>query len=151
MKFHGFKFNLGLSLIAVVLTVVDIVLMINYGFEGQLLIALYVLIGVVPICSLVFMMAGLGPTILIDKASNTINTIGIADERYKMDKNMRNTQAIIHLDEIFDCRVYKKNMIFKIKYANDKVLDLSAFSFNQILMIQKEIEKIITNQNIENL
>ena len=42
-------------------------------------------------------------------------------------------------------------MIFKIKYANDKVLDLSAFSFNQILMIQKEIEKIITNQNIENL
>ena len=44
MKISGLKYKVLLSIITSVLLIIDVFLMIFYGFEGQLLIFLYIII-----------------------------------------------------------------------------------------------------------
>lgn len=144
MKFTGMKYNLLLIIITIVFTIVDIFLMVNYGFSGQLLILLYTMIGIIPLCSIIAIITGMSsPTILIDNCTRKISANFIANDRYKSNHNLRNQFTEIYFDEIIDCHKDKNNLIFKMKYDQNKTLYLYFFTKKQIESIKKEINKIM--------
>lgn len=139
MKIRGLKYNLLLTIIAMILAIVDVLLMIKFGFDGQLLIGLYVIIGVVPICAIVAICIGWGPTIQIDDVAKTITAFAIYDERRSQGKNSMFT--LISIDEILQCDIENKTILLKMKWNTYKRLYLSAFTNKQILKIKNDINK----------
>lgn len=143
-KYIGLKFNLILLILTIALAVVDIFLMGKYGFDGQLLIFLYVIIGVVPLCSIIALITGIfSPTIIIDNNARKIDAHFISNEIYKSNHNLRNSFTIIHFDEIVECVRETNKLIFVMKYNHVKTLYLSSFTEKQIIKIKNEIDKHI--------
>lgn len=144
MKYTGLKYNLLLITITIVSTILDIFLMVKYGFNGQLLIFLYVMIGIIPLCGITAIISGIcSPSILIDKTVKKIRANFIANKSYKNNHNLRNSFTDIYFDEIVDCTIDKNKLIFKMKYDNTEVLHLYFFIKSQIIKIKMEIDKII--------
>lgn len=139
MTFYGHRFKIALAVVFVFLSSVDIFLMFCYGFDGQLLIALYVLLGVVAVCALIAMLGNLVPSITI--SHNTIRTHAIYDERSRIARNHMNTFTTIHLDEVQMCEITERAIMLSMKWDGKKILFLSAFSNKQIANIKKEIDK----------
>ena len=139
MKFRGFLYILGLLIIAIVSLLSDIFLMAHFGFHGQWLIYLYVVLGVLFFGAIYFTIVGLVPTILLDKAQNKITWMFIADEFYKQTKGVV-VGDDIPFDEITACEINKKQLILKLKYGTTNILYLSAFTAKQVLKIKNEIE-----------
>ena len=139
MTFYGHKFKIALAIVFVFLSGVDLFLMHCYGFVGQPLIALYVLLGVVAVCALIAIIGNFAPSIVI--SNNTIQTNGIYDERSLIARNNMNTFTTIHLDEVQMCEITEKAIVLTTKWGSKRILFLSAFSSKQIANIKKEIDK----------
>jgi len=139
MTFYGHRFKIALAVVFVFISGVDLFLMLCYGFAGQPLIALYVLLGVVAACALIAMIGNLVPSIAI--SNNTIQAHAIYDERSRVARNHMNTFTTIHLDEVQMCEITGKTIMLSMKWDGKKVLFLSAFSNKQIVNIKKEIDK----------
>ncbi len=147
MKISGLKYKVLLSIITSVLLVIDVFLMIFYGFEGQLLIFLYIIIGIVPLCGILALCSNMFiPTITINYNTKTIITDFVANELYKNDRHLRNQGDMFYFDEITKCEIDNKKMQITLKYSQIKTLHLSFFTKDQIRKIQKEIDKIINNK-----
>ena len=146
MEITGLKYKVILALITISLFVIDIFLMISYGFVGQFLIFLYTLIGIVPLCGAFALCTNTFiPIITFNYLSKTIVTDFIANELYKEDKHLRNQGDIFYFDEIAKCEIDNKKIIIILKYGQAKTLHLSSFTKNQINKIKKEIDNIIIN------
>ena len=143
MKVTGLKYNLFVVILSALFAMLDIFLMINYRFGSQLLIFTYVMVGVVPLCGIISICAGISPTLMISKETATIKTLSIPDERYKIHKNAHNTEAVICFDEIDNCIIEDNKLIIKLRYGHEKTLYLGAFTKSQIIKIKSEIDKII--------
>lgn len=147
MKIYGLKYKVLLGIITISLLVVDIFLMISYGFEGQFLIFLYTMIGVVPLCGVFSLCSNVFiPTITFSYHSKIIITDFIANVLYKNDRHLRNQGDKFYFDEITKCEIDNKKMQITLKYGQVKTLNLIFFTKNQIHKIQKEIDKIINNK-----
>lgn len=144
MKIFGLKYKVLLGIISVLLLSVDLFLIAFYGFEGQLLIFLYIMVGVVPLwgvfalCSNTFI-----PSISFNYNTKTIVTDFVANELYKNDKSFRNQSDVFYFDEIINCEIDNKKVIITLKYGQVKTMNLSFFTKNQVIKIFKEIKKII--------
>lgn len=147
MKIFGLKYKVLLGFISILLLSVDLFLIAFYGFEGQLLIFLYIMIGIVPLCGILALCSNMFiPTITFDYNSKTIITDFIANELYKNDKHLRNQGDVFYFDEITNCEIDNKKMLITLKYGQVKTLYLSFFTKSQVCKIQKEIEKIMRNK-----
>ena len=143
MKISGLKFKTILIFISIVLFSVDVFLIIKYGFDKQLLVLLYLTIGIIPLCSIVALASGMSiPTVIINNDSKTIKFYFIANELYKRDKNLKNQMGTIPFDEIIGCEIDKNKLIIKLKYDSIKMLYLSSFSEKQINNIKNAIDSI---------
>lgn len=146
MKIFGLKCKALLGIISVLLLSVDLLLIAFYGFEGQLLIFLYIMIGLVPLwgvfalCSNIFI-----PSISFNYSTKTIVTDFVANELYKNDKHFRNQGDVFYFDEIINCEIDNKKVIITLKYGQVKTLYLSFFTQSQIYKIYNEINKIINS------
>jgi len=144
MKIFGLKYKVLLGIISILLLSIDLFLIAFYGFEGQLLIFLYIMIGLVPLwgvlalCSNIFI-----PSISFNYNAKTIITDFVANELYKNDKHLRNQGDLLYFDEIISCEIDNKKMTITLKYGQVKTLYLSFFTKGQIRKIQKEIDKIM--------
>ena len=144
MKIFGLKYKVLLGIISVLLLSVDLFLIAFYGFEGQLLIFLYIMVGVVPLwgafalCSNTFI-----PSISFNYNTKTIVTDFVANELYKNDKSFRNQSDVFYFDEIINCEIDNKKVIITLKYGQVKTMNLSFFTKNQVIKISEEIKKII--------
>lgn len=147
MKISGLKYKVLLSIITIALLVIDVFLMIFYGFEGQLLIFLYIMIGIVPLWGILALCSNMFiPTITFNYNAKTIITDFVANELYKNDRHLRNQGDKFYFDEITKCEIDNKKMQITLKYGQVKILHLSFFTKDQICKIQKEIDKIINNK-----
>ena len=144
MKIFGLKYKILLGIISVLLLSVDLFLIAFYGFEGQLLIFLYIMIGLVPLwgvfalCSNIFI-----PSISFDYSTKTIVTDFVANEQYKNDRHFRNQGDVFYFDEIINCEIDNKKLIITQKYGQVKTMYLSFFTQKQIFKVFEEIKKII--------
>ena len=144
MKIFGLRYKVLLGIISVLLLSVDLFLIVFYGFEGQLLIFLYIMIGLVPLwgvfalCSNTFI-----PSISFNYNAKTIITDFVANELYKNDRHFRNQGDVFYFDEIINCEIDNKKMIITQKYGQVKTLYLSFFTQKQVFKIFEEIKKII--------
>ena len=144
MKLYGLIYKIVLGIISVLLLSVDLFLIAFYGFEGQLLILLYILIGLVPLCGVFALCSNTFiPSITFDYSAKTIITDWVANELYKYDRGFRNQGDVFHFDEIINCDIDNKKVILTLKYGQVKTLYLSFFTKGQIRKIQKEIDKIM--------
>ena len=144
MKVFGLKYKVLLGTISVLLLSVDLFLITFYGFEGQLLIFLYIMIGLVPLCGVFALCSNTFiPSISFDYNAKTIITDFVANERYKNDRHFRNQGDVFHFDEIINCEIDNKKLILTLKYGQVKTLYLSFFTKSQIYKIHNEIKKII--------
>lgn len=141
MVITGLKYNLFIILLSIVFVIIDILLMICYGFEAQLLIFLYVMIGVVPLCGIISICVGMSPSVSIK--NKTIRTFSIPDDRYQITRAIHNTTTDIYTDEIISCEIEGYKLIFKLRYGHIKTLYLKLFTKRQIEKIKKEIDNII--------
>lgn len=148
MKIFGLKYKVLLGIISVLLLSIDLFLIAFYGFEGQLLIFLYIMIGLVPLlgvfalCSNTFI-----PSISFDYNAKTIITDFVANELYKNDRHFKNQGDVFHFDEIINCEIDNKKVILTLKYGQVKTLYLSFFTKGQIHKIYNEIKRIINLLN----
>ena len=143
MKIYAFKYNLFIIILSIIFAMLDLFLILYYGYEGQLSVFLYVIIGVVPLCGISSICVGMSPTIIISKETQTIKTLSIADERYKINRSIHNTATIIYFDEIENCIIEGNKLIIKLRYGHVKTLYLNFFTKSQIEKMKKEIDKII--------
>ena len=147
MKIFGLKYKILLGIISALLLSVDFFLIALYGFEGQLLIFLYIMIGLVPLwgvfalCSNTFI-----PSISFNYSTKTIVTDFVANNQYKNDRNFRNQGDVFYFDEIINCEIDNKKLIITQKYGQVKTLYLSFFTQKQVFKIFEEIKKIINNK-----
>lgn len=147
MKIFGLKYKILLGIISVLLLSVDLFLITFYGFDGQLLIFLYIMIGLVPLwgvfalCSNIFI-----PSISFNYSTKTIVTDFVANELYKNDRHFRNQGDVFYFDEIINCEIDNKKLIITQKYGQVKTLYLSFFTQKQVFKISEEIKKIINNK-----
>ena len=147
MKIFGLKYKVLLGIISFLLLLLDLLLIAFYGFEGQLLIFLYVMIGIVPLggvlalCTNTFI-----PSVTFNYDAETIVTDFVANELYKNDKHLRNQGDLFYFDEIVNCAIDRKKIIITLKYGQVKTLQLSSFTKSQINKIHKEIIKITKRQ-----
>lgn len=135
MKISALKYNLSIIILSIILATLDVFLILYYGLEGQFLIFLYVMIGIFPLCGIISVCAGMSPKVIIDK--DNLRTLSVADERYKTNKSIHNTQAVIYFEEITDCVVEGNKLIIKLRYDQTKTLYLSFFTKGQIEKIKK--------------
>ena len=148
MKLYSLIYKIVLGIISVLFLSVDLFLIAFYGFEGQLLIFLYTMIGLVPLwgvfalCSNTFI-----PSITFDYSAETIITDWVANELYKYDRGLRNQGDEFYFDEIINCEIDNKKVILTLKYGQVKIMYLSAFTKSQIHKIYNEIKKIINLSN----
>lgn len=144
MKIRGIKFIVGISIVGIVFTILDIVLMKIYGFENKSYILMYMLISAVPSSSISVILFNLSiPTIILDNSTRKVTFDWIANENYKHDRSFENQGAIIYFDEIVSCDLVDKKLIISIKDSREKTLYLNAFSKKQRNIINCEINKII--------
>ena len=144
MKILGLKYKLLLLLITIIFITVDIVLMLICGFDGQFLILLYVLIGLIPTWCVISLFSNMSiPTITMDNNTNRIITDWIANERYKSDRGFINQGDELYYDEIISCDIDKNKLIVKLSYGQTKTFYLGAFTPKQILQIKNEIDMIL--------
>ena len=144
LKIYGLIYKALLSTVTVLLLVLDIFLISLYGFNGQLLIFIYVMIGCVPLCGIVALCTNsFLPSISIDYNSETIVSNSVANELYKQDKHLRNQGDLFYFDEITNCETDGKKMIITLRYGRVKNLYLNFFTKKQIIKIKSEIDKII--------
>ena len=147
MKIFGLRYKVLLGIISVLFLSVDLFLIAFYGFEGQLLIFLYIMIGLVPLwgvfalCTNIFI-----PSISFNYSTKTIVTDFVANEQYKNDRHFRNQGDVFYFDEIINCEIDNKKMIITQKYGQVKTLYLSFFTQKQVFKIFEEIKKIINNK-----
>ena len=147
MKIFALKYKILLSIISVLLLSVDLFLIAFYGFEGQLLIFLYIMIGLVPLwgvfalCSNIFI-----PSISFDYSTKTIVTDFVANEQYKNDRHFRNQGDVFYFDEIINCEIDNKKLIITQKYGQVKTMYLSFFTQKQIFKVFEEIKKLINSK-----
>lgn len=144
MKIYGLKYKILLGVISVLILSVDLFLIAFYGFEGQLLIFLYIMIGLVPLWGIIALCSNIFiPSISFNYNAKTIITNFVANELYKNDKHLRNQGDLFHFDEIINCEIDNKKVIITLKYGQVKTLYLSFFTKSQILKIYNEVKKII--------
>ena len=144
MKIFALKYKILLAIISVLLFSIDLFLIAFYGFEGQLLIFLYLMIGLVPLCGVIALCSNTFiPSIYFNYSAETIITDFVANELYKNDRHFRNQGDMFYFDEIINCEIDNKKLILTLKYGQVKTLYLSAFTKSQIYKIYNEIEKII--------
>ncbi|MBR2933373.1 MAG: hypothetical protein IKC33_03580 [Clostridia bacterium] len=144
MKVFGLKYKVLLGTISVLFLSVDLFLIAFYRFEGQLLIFLYIMIGLVPLCGVFALCSNTFiPSISFDYNAKTIITDFVANELYKNDRHFRNQGDVLHFDEITNCEIDNKKLILTFKYDQVKTLYLSFFTKSQIHKIYNEIKKII--------
>ena len=118
--------------------------MLSYGFEGQLLIFLYVAIGSVSLCGIIDLLSNMSvPTITINYESQNIISKYIGNELYKSDRRLRNQYDIFYFDEIIHCEIDSRKLLIKLRYGHIKTLHLIFFTKRQIEKIKKEIDNII--------
>ena len=145
MKIFGLKCKALLGIISVLLLSVDLLLIAFYGFEGQLLIFLYIMIGLVPLCGVFALCSNTFiPSISFNYNAKTIITNFVANELYRNDRHLRNQGDVFYFDEIINCEIDKKKVIITLKYGQVKTMNLSAFTKSQVCKIYREIKKIIT-------
>lgn len=119
MKISGLKYKALLSIITITLLVIDVFLMIFYGFEGQLLIFLYIIIGIVPLCSILVLCSNMFiPTVTFHYNAKTIIIDFVANELYKKNRHLRNQGDMIYFDEITKCEIDNKKMQITLKYGH---------------------------------
>ena len=143
MKISALKYNLFVIILSIVFAILDGFVIFCCGFGGELLIFVYVIIGLVPLCGIISICIGMSPTIVINHNFKTITSNGIANEFYKSDKHYRNQCDEFYYDEIVNCEINGKKLEIKLKYGQTKTLNLSFFTKNQRLKIKNEIFKII--------
>lgn len=144
MKISGLKCKILLIFITIFFLVVDIFLIYFYGFDGQLLIFIYVMIGIVPVWGIVALYYNMFiPTITINNDTQTIISGWVANELYKKDRRLENQFGIFYFDEITNCEIDNNKLNIKLRYGRVKTLYLNFFTKSQILKIKKEIDKII--------
>jgi len=141
MVFYGQKYKIGLIAVSAAFSFVDLFLMRFYGFTGQALIALYVVLGLVAICALMFVLGNVVPSVTLDDKCKTITTCAVYDERSRYTKNQTVTFYTIHLDEVTRCEIVGKCVVLSMKWGGKKTLYLSFFTNRQICKIQKEIQR----------
>ena len=147
MKVFALKYKALIGVISVLLMTLDILLIALFGFKGQLLIFLYIMIGVVPLCGIFAICFNIFiPSISINYSTKTIVTDFVANEQYKNDKSFRNQGDVFYFSEIIDCKIDNKKLIISQKFGQTKTLYLNFFTKKQVLKISKEIEKIIKNK-----
>jgi hypothetical protein len=145
MKIFALKYKILLAIISVLLLSIDLSLIAFYGFEGQLLIFLYLMIGLVPLCGVIALCSNTFiPSISFNYSAETIITDFVANELYKNDRHLRNQGDMFYFDEIINCEIDNKKLILTLKYGQVKTLYLSSFTKSQIYKIYNEIKKIIT-------
>lgn len=143
MKILGSKYKVLLSIISILLLSVDLFLIAVYGFNGQLLIFMYVMIGIVPLCGIWALCTNTFiPSITFNYTTKTIVADFVANELYNSDKHLKNQGCSFYFDEINTCKIENKKVIITLKYGEIKTLNLSFFTKKQIYQIQKEIAKI---------
>ena len=146
MKVSGLKYKVLLGTISILLLSFDLFLIAFYGFEGQLLIFLYIMIGLVPLCGVFALCSNTFiPSISFNYNAKTIITDFVANELYKNDRHFRNQGDVFHFDEIINCEIDNKKLILTLKYDQVKTLCLSFFTKSQIHKIYNEIKKIINS------
>ena len=146
MKVFGLKYKVLLGTISVLLLSFGLFLIAFYGFEGQLLIFLYIIIGLVPLCSVFALCSNTFiPSISFNYNAKTIITDFVANELYKNDRHFRNQGDVFYFDEIINCEIDNKKLILTLKYDQVKTLYLSFFTKSQIHKIYNEIKKIINS------
>lgn len=144
MKIFGLKYKILLGIISVLLLSVDLFLIAFYGFEGQLLIFLYIMIGLVPLWGVFALFSNTFiPSISFNYSTKTIVTDFVANDQYKNDRNFRNQGDVFYFDEIIDCEIDNKKLIITQKYGQVKTLYLSFFTQKQVFKIFEEIKKIL--------
>ncbi len=144
MKIFGLKYRALLSFITILLLIVDIFLMYFFGFERQLLIFLYIMIGIVPLCGIVALFSNMFvPKITIDYNFKTITSDFVANELYKNNKHLKNQGDIFYFKEITNCKTDNKKMFITLIEGKTKTLYLTFFTKRQIEKIKVEIDKII--------
>ena len=115
--------------ISVLLLSVDLFLIAIYRFEGQLLVFLYIMIGLVPLCGVFALCYNTFiPSISFDYNAKTIITDFVANELYKNNRHFRNQGDVLHFDEIINCEIDNKKLILTFKYDQVKTLYLSFFT-----------------------
>lgn len=144
MAFYGQKYKTVLVVISITFLCVDLFLMRLYGFVGQALIALYVFLGIVPVCALAFVIGNVVPSVTLDDRCKTIVTRGIFDERRRYTKSQIATFSTIHLEEVQRCEISGNSIVLSMKWNSKKTLYLSAFSDRQIKSIQRQISSRLT-------
>jgi|GEM_PF-4732641 len=144
MKIRGIKFIVSILVAGIIFAILDIVLMKIYGFEQKSYILMYMLIGAVPLSSILVILFNLSiPTVILDNSTRKVTFNWIANENYKHDRSFENQGAIIYFDEIVSCDLVDKKLIISIKDSRAKTLYLNAFSKKQRNIIHCEINKII--------
>lgn len=147
MKISGLKYKALLSIITIILLVIDVFLMIFYGFEGRLLIFLYIIIGIVPLWGILALCSNMFiPTVTFHYNTKTIITDFVANELYKNNRHLRNQGDKFYFDEITKYEIDNKKIQITLKYGHVKILYLSFFTKDQIRKIEKELDKIIKNK-----
>jgi hypothetical protein len=144
MKIFGLKYKILLGIISVLVLSLDLFLIAFYGFEGQSLIFLYIMIGLVPLCGAFELCSNICiPSISFNYSTKTIVTDFVANEQYKNDRHFRNQGDVFYFDEIINCEKDNKKLIITQKYGQVKTLYLSFFTQKQVFKISEEIKKII--------
>ena len=143
MKISATKYKAFLIVLSALMLCVDALLIVTYGFDGQFLIFLYVVIGVVPSSGIAFVVEGIAiPTVTINNDSKTVIFDWVANELYRYDRSFRNQGETFHFDEIIGCELHKNKLIIKEKYGRTKTLYLYCFSKRQIDTIKSSIDEI---------
>ncbi len=146
MKIFGLKYKILLCLITILFLIIDIFLMSFFEFKGQLLVFLYIMIGIVPLCGIFALCSNMFvPTITIDYNSKTITSDFVANELYKNNRHLRNQGDVLYFIEITDCEIDNKKMFITLRYGQIKTLYLNYFTKKQISKIKKEIDRIINS------
>lgn len=143
MKIYGIKYKLGLCLFSIVILFLDIIIILEKGFNGQFLVFIYVLLGITSLCGFFcFFSNTIIPVVTINNNVGLITYDYIADELYKYDRN-NHESGIIYFDEIKSCEIKRNKLVVNLIYDEQKILYLTMFSNKQILLIKKEIDKVL--------
>lgn len=143
MKISALKHILIIIILSIIFTMLDVFLILHYGFNEQLFIFVYVMISLVPLCGILSLCSNLSvPTITIDYNSKTIITDFVANELCKNDV-LRNQGDVFYFDEVINCETDNKKMFIMLRYGRIKTLHLNLFTKGQIAKIKKEIDKIV--------
>ena len=140
MKFFALKYKVTLGIISTLFVILDLFLISIHGFEGQLLIFMYVMIAVVPLCGFIVLCNNMFvPRVVVDINCRTISADWIVTDIYMIDKRLRNQGYFFHFDEISNCEIDNTKIYITLTHGQIRTLYLGWFSKNQIRKIQEFI------------